>query len=336
MKGSDRVRIAGRFLSDFMRYHRDVRRLEALNSALDSVNVIGNEKLRELSSLNRLLYEFLLRDEQKPSEEKVVHHVIIKADVRDSTRMTRALGERGLNPASYFSLNFYDPVNKLLPKYGAGKVFIEGDAIILALLEYEGERGFAVSRACVLAKEMVDIVRAYNEESQKAGLPGLELGVGITYQPSPPMYLMDGGARIMISEALNESDRLSACSKQARRLLPLGGPFNVYRFQLQRESSNSEFEDAPLVYNVSGIQLNAAAFHKLQQEISLQAQEVAMPTIWESEQMRLHSGLVPLEGGLFHTVVVREARVARLNARDFSPIGWSDDLYYEVCTNAGV
>jgi hypothetical protein len=336
MKSGDKSRIAGRFLSDFMRYHRDLRRLEALNSALDSVNVIGNEKLRELSSLNRLLYEFLLRDEQKPSEETVVHHVIIKADVRDSTRMTRALGERGLNPASYFSLNFYDPVNKLLPKYGAGKVFIEGDAIILSLLEYEGERGFAVSRACVLAKEMVDIVRAYNEESQKAGLPGLELGVGITYQPSPPMYLMDGNARIMISEALNESDRLSACSKQARRLLPLGGPFNVYRFQLQREGGNNEFEDAPLVYNVSGIQLNAAAFHKLQQEISLQAQDVAMPTIWESEQMRLHSGLVPLEGGLFHTVVVREARAARLRARDFSPVGWSDDLYYEVCTNAGV
>ncbi|HLK31743.1 MAG TPA: hypothetical protein VKT29_01555, partial [Terriglobales bacterium] len=125
MRGADRTRIAGRFLSDFMRYHRDLRRLEALNSALDSVNVIGNEKLRELSSLNRLLYEFLVRDEQKPSEEKVVHHVIIKADVRDSTRMTRALGERGLNPASYFSLNFYDPVNKLLPKYGASKVFIE-------------------------------------------------------------------------------------------------------------------------------------------------------------------------------------------------------------------
>ncbi|HLK31444.1 MAG TPA: hypothetical protein VKT29_00060, partial [Terriglobales bacterium] len=201
---------------------------------------------------------------------------------------------------------------------------------------YDGERGFAVSRACVLAKEMVDIVRAYNEESQKAGLPGLELGVGITYQASPPMYLMDGSARIMISEALNESDRLSSCSKEARRLLPLGGPFNVYRFQLQREGGNGEFEDTPLAYNVSGIQLNAAAFAKLQQEISLQAQDVAMPTIWENEQMRLHRGLVPLDGGLFHTVVIREARAARLSTRDYSPLGWSDSLYYEVCTNASV
>jgi hypothetical protein len=150
------------------------------------------------------------------------------------------------------------------------------------------------------------------------------------------MYLMDGGARIMISEALNESDRLSACSKQARRLLPLGGPFNVYRFQLQREGNSSEFEDAPIVYNVSGIQLNAAAFAKLQQEISLQLQPIALPRIWENEQMQLYSGLVPLEGGLFHTVAVREARMARVSARDFSLAGWSDDLYYEVCTNAAV
>ena len=31
----------------------------------------------------------------------------------------RTLVSRGLNPASYFSLNFYEPINKLLPKYGA-------------------------------------------------------------------------------------------------------------------------------------------------------------------------------------------------------------------------
>src|SRR5207248_10819186 len=111
-----------------------LRRLETLNSALDSVNLIGNEKLRELSSVNDTLYEFLLPQEQKPSEQKTLDHVVIKADIRDSTRLTRSLMERGLNPASYFSLNFYDPVNKLLAKYGATKVFLEGDGLLLALL----------------------------------------------------------------------------------------------------------------------------------------------------------------------------------------------------------
>src|SRR5215469_12351988 len=131
-KGGERAKVAGRFFSDFTRYHRDLRRMEAVMSALDSVNVIVNDKFRELSAINNTLYEFLLPEEQKPSEDRVIHHVVLKADIRESTTLTRTLLERGLNPASYFSLNFYDPINKLLPKYEATKVFIEGDAIILA------------------------------------------------------------------------------------------------------------------------------------------------------------------------------------------------------------
>jgi len=66
-------------------------------------------------------------------QDKVVSHVIIKADVRGSTRMTQDLLSRGLNPASHFSLNLHEPVKKLLDRYAAKKVFIEGDAIILAI-----------------------------------------------------------------------------------------------------------------------------------------------------------------------------------------------------------
>ena len=106
------------------------------------------------------------------SEEKILDHVILKADIRDSSRLTRSLLERGLNPASYFSLNSYDPVNKLLPKYGACKVFLEGDAIILAILEQESDAGLAVSRACVLGREIIEIVQGYNELLERAGLPG--------------------------------------------------------------------------------------------------------------------------------------------------------------------
>ena len=161
--------MAARFLRDFLRYHRDLRRLEALNSALDSVNLIGNWRIRELSAMNGTLYEFLLQEEQRPAEDKVLRHVILKADVRDSSRLTRSLLEQGMNPASYFSLNFYDPVNKLLAKYGARKVFLEGDAIIVALLEHEGEAPLAVSRACVLAREIIEIVRGYNHLLERGG-----------------------------------------------------------------------------------------------------------------------------------------------------------------------
>jgi hypothetical protein len=145
-RGAERSKVAARFLGDFFQYHRDLRRLEVLNATLDSVNLVGNERLQELSRVNGTLYEFLLPEEQgETNSDKVLRHVVLKADVRDSTRLTRTMMEKGLNPASYFSLNFYDPVNKLLEKYGVQKVFLEGDAIILAILEREGEPGLAVS-----------------------------------------------------------------------------------------------------------------------------------------------------------------------------------------------
>ena len=50
------------------------------------------------------------------------------------------------------------------------------------MLEREDEPGLAVSRACVLAREMIEIVRGYNELMQQSGMPALELGVGITYR----------------------------------------------------------------------------------------------------------------------------------------------------------
>ena len=51
-RDSERMKIAARFLQDFFRYHRDLRRLEKMNETIDSVNLIGKEKMRELSALD--------------------------------------------------------------------------------------------------------------------------------------------------------------------------------------------------------------------------------------------------------------------------------------------
>lgn len=334
-KGAERAKTAGRFFSDFTRYHRDLRRMEAVLSALDNVNVILTEKFRELSAINSTLYEFLLPEEQKPSEEKVIHHVVLKADIRESTTVTRTLLERGLNPASYFSLNFYDPINKLLPKYEATKVFIEGDAIILALFEREGEPGLGVARTCVLAKEIIEIVTAYNERSRAAGLPILELGIGISYQDSAPLYLMDGAQQIMISRALNESDRLSSCSKGMRRLLEnLELLFNVFSFKtVEDENTGGNPDEFLLRYNIGGIHINEAAFQKLRTEISLQAYDMQVPMIWDRAKVRLYSGVVPVGQEMFHKIAIREGLIAHIDARDFSLKQYTDRLYYEICTN---
>jgi len=340
-RGAERAKLAARFLGDFFHYHRDLRRLEVTNAALDSINLVGNERLQELSRLNGTLYEFLLPEEKgQTDKEKVLRHVVLKADVRDSTRLTRMMMDKGLNPASYFSLNFYDPVNKLLEKYGAQKVFLEGDAIILAILEREGEPGLAVSRMCVLAREIIEIVRGYNELMQRSSMPQLELGVGITLQESAPLYLMDGEHQIMISEALNESDRLSSCNKKARKVMePQAGPFHVYAFQAAELDENGNPEDVILSYNLSGIRMNEMAFRKLQQEITLEPLKVRLPAsvaASDKGEYKLFSAMVPVDRDIFRKIVVRESRIPRIDPADFSVKGWTERSYYEICTDPAI
>ena len=340
-RGAERAKVAARFLGDFFHYHRDLRRLEVLNAAMDSVNLVGNERLQELSRVNGTLYEFLLPEEQEQTDgERVLRHVVLKADVRDSTRLTRTMMEKGLNPASYFSLNFYDPVNKLLVKYGAQKVFLEGDAIILAILEREGEPGLAVSRMCVLAREIIEIVRGYNGLMQRSGMPQLELGVGITLQESAPLYLMDGEHQIMISEALNESDRLSSCNKKVRKVMePQAGPFHVYAFQAAELDENGNPEDVILSFNLGGIRMNEMAFRKLEKEITLEPLKVRLPASVASSdkgEYRLFSATVPVDRDIFRKIVVRESRIPRIDPSNFSVTGWTDRSYYEICTDPAI
>ncbi len=347
-RGSERNRFAARLLHDLFCYHRDLRGLEAVSAGFDSINLVTDQKVRELSTLNGMLYEFLPPEDQKPAEDRVVHHVILKADVRDSSRLTRSLMEKGMNAASYFSLNFYDPVNKLLAKYGATKVFLEGDAIIVALLEREGEAMVSVGRTCVLAWEIVSLLREYNELLERSGLPPMEVGLGIAYHDSAPLYLMDGEHRIMISDAINESDRLSSCSKRVRKkIAPEAGVFQVYSVLIgggnghDVASADGGVEDMRLNYNVGGICLSEEAFTKLQEEISLSpwavdAGEPGFAGPWVDQQREFFVGTVPIANGVFRKIAIRKNRIAQVDVRDLSILRWTDRYYYEVCANPAV
>jgi len=342
-RGSERGRFAARLLHDLFCYHRDLRGLDTLTAAFDSINLVSDDKVRQLSTLNGMLYEFLPPEDQKPAEDRVVHHAILKADVRDSSRLTRSLMERGMNAASYFSLNFYDPVNKLLAKYGAAKVFLEGDAIIVALLEREGEAMLSVGRACVLAWEIVSLLREYNKLLEGSGLPQMEVGLGIAYQDSPPLYLMDGEHRIMISDAINESDRLSSCNKRVRKkIAPDAGVFQVYSVQIGGGGNNDDgAEVMRLNYNVGGICLSEAAFRKLQQEISLSPwaadrSESGFNSPWIDDEREFFVGTVPIANGVFRKIAIRKNRIAQVDVRDLSILRWSGGYYYEVCANPAV
>ena len=327
-----------RFAEDYMRLRRDLRNAARVGAMLEKISLVENDRTRELSHLNNSLYEFLMPDETRHSEERVTSHVVIKADVRNSTQITHDLLERGMNPASHFSLNLYEPMKKLLDRYGAARVFIEGDAIILAIYETHTTRMSqrAVAKACSLAREMVGISEAYNARPDNANMPRLELGIGIAFQDSAPTLWMDGDFRIMISRALNLSDRLSSCSKMARRLVESNkSPFRVFLLQTLIEgTAEEEAQELLIRYNVGGILLNEDGFAKLAQEISLCRVEATFLFPWGDEDVQLFYGEVPVGTGL-EKVVVRKGRVRYLLPEGGFG-GPSHMSYYEVCANIRV
>jgi hypothetical protein len=296
--GAREVRmILARFLHDFSRCRHDVKNFRLAQDLMEQIYIPADAKQRELSEINNTLYQFLLPEEEKPAEEKIASHVVLKADIRDSTSITAQLFARGLNPASYFSLNFYDPVRKLLPRYGATKVFLEGDAMILAVVEHEGDArsGHSVARACCLAREMIEGMRAVNDRAAQNQLPLLEFGIGICFQPSAPMYLMDGERPIMISK--------------------------------QEES-----EETVLHYNIQGIEINELAFERLREELSMERLELNLPVLSEPESVELFCGTSVLGESIFQRIVVRRGRIPYWSPRDSRVVEYTDRYYYEVCS----
>jgi hypothetical protein len=323
-----------RFVSDFFRMRRDLRDAEHLSACMERVNLITAEKVRELSRLNNRLYECLLKEESRPEHDQVVSHVIIKADVRGSTKMTQDLLGRGLSPASHFSLNLHEPVKKLLDRYTAKKVFIEGDAIVLAIFETESSQSYAraVAKACSLSRQILAVCNSYNDSALSAKLPALEIGIGVAFQGSAPTYWTDGESKIMISKALNLSDRLSGCAKLAKRLLSKQKTdFAVFQFLTALEGASAEELDEFLVrYNMNGIELNEDGFLKLREEISLNSVTTKLEMPWGKENVTLYFGEVPM-GESTEFIVVREGL-----ARQILPDGKigvpTDHKFYEVCT----
>ncbi len=324
-----------KFAGDFLRLRRDLRDAEHLTTCMERINLVTTEKARELSRLNNRLYECVLPEEARPEQDNVISHVIIKADVRGSTRMTQDLLARGLSPASHFSLNLHEPVKKLLDRYAAKKVFIEGDAIILAIFETESTVAYArpVAKACILGRQILTVCNSYNEGASSSDLPALELGLGVAFQGSAPTYWTDGDSRIMISKALNLSDRLSGCAKLAKRMLSKQKTlFSVYQFLNTMEGASAEELDEFLVrYNHNGIELNDEGFQKLSEEISLESIETKLDMPWGRQSVTLYYGEVPL-GESVELLVLRKG-FARQLLPDGKTGGPTTHPYYEVCTS---
>jgi hypothetical protein len=316
------------FLKDFTRYYRDLENVRRLKAAMNAISLLRDEKALLLSKQNRLLYDFPLPEERAQEEQPIVSHVIVKADIR---------GSMGLNPAPYFSLNFFDPISEIICDYNASKVFIEGDAVILSIFEKKDavRDVYSVARACGLAVSMLRIVRQYNVKNQKHDLPILELGIGICFSQEAPAYLFDGNSRIMISPAINHADRLSGCDKRLRKHpRTRNSMFNLHVFKGARdEEIEATTDDLSLRYNVNGIELDAAGFAKLSGEINLKRVEYPAEN---GDRVTLYTGKVPTVSGKFQSLVIREAAVCEIDPETLEVIGPTGRKYYEVCTQQAI
>jgi hypothetical protein len=322
------------FLKIFSRYHRDLYNFRIAKESMDSINLITEEKIILLSRENHSLFEFLLPDEWVKEEKPIANHVIIKADIRGSMNINRMMRKMGLNPASYFSLNFFDPISAVLSEYGASKVFIEGDAIILSIFENEDavQGNYSVARACGLAIRILQIVHSYNENNKENNLPVLELGIGICYSQEPPTFLFDGDSRIMISQAINQADRLSSCDKLLRKIFKSQNDvFNLFVFENESEEiTETGADDSTYRYNVNGIELNEDGFNKLTKEINLQ---IFIYPSENDESVKFYTGKVPLANGNYQRIVIREAVIHKVKPDMLDVTGKISKKYYEVCTH---
>jgi class 3 adenylate cyclase len=335
---SDRRRCVVDFLIGFARLRRDLKLAYRAYRIMDQIRILQEPADIELSRSNRSLHELLLPEEQSAERREIRGHAILKADLRGSSRITRELRNRKLNPATHFSLNFFSPINGQLARFGAKKVFVEGDAVILGLYEYEdgSTDWLAVCRAAGLARKILEVVDTQNAQNRKYNLPELELGLGIAWVDEAPAFLYDEDHEIMISPAINRADRLSSCAASLRetelgRRRPRGVEVVVPVNQgiMQKDSG-----DRLLRYNVNGIELDPAAFPKLQQELVLRRVEAEFPEYGPGSVF--HVGRYPDRTGFMQWLAVREAPVRRWEGNEVSGEEPEGRRFYEIVTHPEV
>ncbi len=319
-----------RFLSVFAQYRLHLKYYRFAHRVFNRISIQTEEENLRLSSQAGTLYQLPMAREVIDDDKRIVHHSILKADVRGSTTVTDELEKKDLNPASYFSLRFFSPINKVLELYGANKVFIEGDAVILSFLEYENnpQNWHCVAHACGMAKAMLSVVSANNKYSRDMGLPPLELGIGICYADYAPRYLYDDDHPIMISSAIGDADRMSSCTWKLRDVIQKH-PFNVEVLEIARDDhSRGEKGQKQIRYNVNGILLDNVGFRKLQNEIEM----TRLSGKVEGKTTVFYYGEYLDTESKKRNLVIREGRVG-LWKDETIQAHTIDEKFYEVVTN---
>ena len=214
-------------------------------------------------------------------------------------------------------------------------MFVEGDALILAVLDYKGSGGqsMVVAYACGLACEILSVMEMQNRQHQNHELPKLELGLGIAFSDDAPAYLYDDRRKIMISPAINQADRLSSCAAELRRNTAWKRS-NRHRIEVMHSIADEHNQQRLLRYNVNGINLDPSAFARLRKElvmhkVRLQSRSGSMHCY--------HAGRFIDGHGTTRWLIVREAPLKVLGA-DLSvrEAEGSPSYFYEVINHPGL
>ncbi len=323
-----------KLLLDLSKFRQQLKYFRFAHRAFNRFTILTSAEDIKLSKSAGTLYLMPTSSEIEEDDERICHHAILKADVRGSTTVTDELQAKGLNPASYFSMRFFNPINKILETYGANKVFIEGDAIILSFLEYEHtpQQWFAVARACGNARDMLKITGSNNRYSTQMGLPLLELGIGVCYSDEAPRYLYDGDHPIMISGAIGLADRMSGCSWNLRAAIKKS-LFNVDVLRIaEGESGKGEKGQHFLRYNVNGINIDDAAWAKLKTEIPLKSVKMKL----NGKEYLFHVGQYPDVDGRKKDLVIREGKIGLWKDNEVHDDPEATESYFEVVVNRKV
>lgn len=336
MPVDQRYQLLVKVMGGFARLRRDLKLSWSAYKAMNLIRLIGDQNDLELSRSNALLQEFSASSDRRMDETSVVGHAILKADLRGSTVLTAQMREKDLNPAAYFSKNLFDPINRLLEDFAAIKVFVEGDAVILTILDYAGHQqdGLVIARACGLAYKILEVVRNKNMENRHLGLPELELGVGITYIDEAPTYLFDQGHKITISPAINRADRLSSCAPNLHqhKLSANKNGWGVEVVLPTNRDPDLQGQEALLRYNVNGIELDLPAFEKLGTELILK--KVKSRSMGGRPNDKYYVGRFPDIAGKTNWLVVREAVVSLWDGRHLLENPESGQKFHEIVADS--
>jgi class 3 adenylate cyclase len=325
-----------RYVKDFLTFRRDLKLAYYTYQQMSRLQILQDAENIKLSRDNGSLYEFRL-SKDPDSQQQIKAHVILKADIRGSTEITRQLIEKKLNPATHFSMNFFGPITKLLDRFGAQKVFVEGDALILAVMETGGTstQALTVANACGLARRILSVMEAQNSQNRAHNLPKLELGLGIAFSNDAPAYLHDEQRKIMISPAINEADRLSSCSAALRQDMSWrrSKRHRIEVFQEHVQESPATTTNR-LRYNINGIEITEAAFAKLKSEMVLHKIKIHSRS---RESHYYHVGRFVDRRGSSHWLVVRQGAMKVWNAGSIEQSrDILDSFFYEVVTDTNL